>query len=41
MNHSDPQPNPANWAALTPISFLKRTAEVYPQRLAVIYGSRR
>jgi fatty-acyl-CoA synthase len=41
MSHSDPRPNPANWAALTPISFLKRTAEVYPARLAVIHGSRR
>jgi fatty-acyl-CoA synthase len=33
--------NPANYAALTPISFLLRSAAVYPQRLAVAYGERR
>ncbi len=31
-------PNEANWAALTPLSFLRRTAEVYPGRTAVIHG---
>ncbi|BBM98108.1 3-(methylthio)propionyl---CoA ligase [Marchantia polymorpha subsp. ruderalis] len=30
----------ANYAALTPISFLKRTASVYPDRKSVIYGDR-
>ena len=33
--------NPANHAPLTPLSFLQRTAEVYPQRLAVIHGDLR
>src|SRR6478736_3481639 len=33
--------NPANWAALTPISFLRRTADVYPRHIAVIHGTRR
>jgi len=28
-------PNPANWAALTPISFLRRTADVYPRHIGV------
>jgi len=31
--------NPANYAPLTPISFLERTAEVYPQRTAWIHGA--
>lgn len=30
--------NPANHQALTPMSFLKRAAEVYPQKLAVVHG---
>ena len=34
-------PNPANWAALTPVSFLSRTADVYPQHIGVIHGTRR
>ena len=29
---------PANYVPLTPISFIKRSAEVYPDRLAVIHG---
>jgi fatty-acyl-CoA synthase len=33
--------NPANYAALSPISFLARAADVYPSRLAVIHGARR
>ncbi len=32
---------PANFAPLTPLSFLKRTASVYPERLAVVHGERR
>ena len=32
---------PANYAALTPLSFIKRTAEVYPDRLAVVHGDYR
>ncbi|MFC5499564.1 acyl-CoA synthetase [Caenimonas terrae] len=33
--------NEANHAPLTPLSFLQRSAEVYPQRLAVIHGELR
>ena len=33
--------NPANFVALSPLSYLTRTAKVYPQRLAMIYGERR
>ena len=31
----------ANYAALSPLSFIERTAEVYPQRLAVVHGELR
>ncbi len=31
----------ANYAALSPLSFLERAAEVYPQRLAVVHGDLR
>jgi fatty-acyl-CoA synthase len=31
----------ANFAALSPLSFLERAAEVYPQRLAVVHGELR
>ena len=31
--------NPANYAPLTPISFLERAADVYPGRTAVIHGA--
>lgn len=34
-------PNAANHVPLSPLSFLKRAAQVYPQRDAVIYGDRR
>ena len=30
--------NPANFVPLTPISFLERTADVFPDRLAVVHG---
>ena len=33
--------NAANHAPLTPLTFLAWTAEVYPQRLAVVHGHRR
>jgi fatty-acyl-CoA synthase len=33
--------NPANFVALSPLSYLARTAKVYPERLAMIYGKRR
>ena len=32
---------PANHVALSPISFLRRAAHIYPQRVAVIHGTRR
>jgi fatty-acyl-CoA synthase len=35
------RPNPANFAPLTPLSFLPRTAEIHPGRVAVIHGDRR
>ena len=46
MSHVNPyrtglDRNPANHVALSPLSFLARTAEVYPQRTAVIHGERR
>ncbi|WP_437180034.1 long-chain-fatty-acid--CoA ligase [Pseudomonas maumuensis] len=34
-------PNAANHVPLSPLSFLKRAAQVYPQRDAVVYGNRR
>ena len=33
--------NPANYAPLTPLSFLERSAYVYPQRVSVIHGEAR
>jgi fatty-acyl-CoA synthase len=38
---NDLRPNAANFAALTPISFLPRSADIHPDRIAVIHGSRR
>src|SRR3954465_42142 len=33
--------NPANYAALSPLSFLAWTARVYPEQISVIHGARR
>lgn len=33
--------SPANFAPLSPLSFIERAAEVYPQRLAVVHGELR
>ena len=33
--------NAANFAALTPLSFIERTAGIYPDRLAIVHGSLR
>jgi len=33
--------NAANFVALTPLSYLQRTADIYPQREALIYNQRR
>ena len=32
---------PANYAALSPLAFIERTAQVYPERLAIIHGDLR
>lgn len=32
--------NPANFAPLTPLSFIQRTAQLYPCRRAVVHGAR-
>jgi 3-(methylthio)propionyl---CoA ligase len=33
--------NPANYAPLTPLSFIERAAYVYPERVSVVHGERR
>ena len=33
--------NAANYLPLTPITFLERTAKVFPDQLAIIHGARR
>ena len=33
--------NPANFAPQSPLGFIQRTAEVYPERLAIVHGSLR
>ncbi len=38
---TDLEPGPANHVALSPLSFLPRTAEVYPERSAVVHGELR
>src|SRR5688572_26547276 len=35
------KPGPANFATLTPLVFLPRSAEIHPDRVAVIHGARR
>ena len=35
------KPGPANFASLTPVSFLPRAAEIHPHRIAVVHGTRR
>ena len=34
-------PNAANFVALSPLSFLERSASVFPHRVAVVYGEQR
>jgi fatty-acyl-CoA synthase len=42
MNAVDPNPpRAANYTPLSPLSFLPRTAAIYPQRLAVVHGAHR
>ncbi|MBL4807260.1 MAG: acyl-CoA synthetase [Rhodobacteraceae bacterium] len=38
MPHSDMPKNAANYAALTPVSFIHRAAMTFPKKTAVIYG---
>ena len=33
--------NPANFTPLSPLSFIERTATVYPRRTSAIHGARR
>ena len=33
--------NAANYASLTPLSFIERAAYVYPDRLSIVHGARR
>ncbi len=35
------EPGPANFVPLSPLSFLNRTASVYPRQIALIHGDRR
>ena len=35
------EPGPANFVPLSPLSFLSRTASVYPRQIALIHGDRR
>ena len=37
----DLEQNPANYAPLTPLSFIERAARVYPDQVAVIHGDAR
>jgi 3-(methylthio)propionyl---CoA ligase len=37
----DLERNPANYAPLTPLSFVERAAYVYPERASVVHGARR
>src|SRR4051794_26811053 len=37
----DLDPNPANFHPLTPLTFLERTAAVFPDHPAIIHGTRR
>ncbi len=41
MNDTDLLPNAANHAPLTPLIFLDRAADLYPQRLAIAHGGLR
>ena len=46
MTHTNPysiglDKNPANHVALSPLSFIERTAAVYPDRIALVYGGLR
>ena len=38
---TDLDKNAANYTPLTPLSFIARTAAIYPQRISVIHGAQR
>ncbi len=38
MFNTDLDKNRANYSALTPLSFLRRTAKTYPRHLAIVHG---
>ncbi len=38
---TDLDQNPANFTPLSPVSFLRRAAHIYPHKTAVVYGARR
>jgi len=41
-NYSDGlEKNPANFAPFSPLSFIERTAQIYPHRLAIVHGQLR
>ncbi|WP_419904733.1 acyl-CoA synthetase [Kiloniella sp.] len=39
-DNSELMPNPANHVPLSPLSFIERAKDIYPERIALIYGSR-
>lgn len=41
IHDTDLGKNPANYQPLTPLSFLKRAADVFPNQLSIIHGKRR
>jgi 3-(methylthio)propionyl---CoA ligase len=41
MDTSGLRRGPANYAALTPLSFLSRTAAIHPERVALVHGAQR
>lgn len=41
MKSYEMQKNPANYVPLSPLSFLRRTAAVHPDRIAIIHGEHR
>ena len=41
MNDTDLAKNEANFAPLTPLAFIERSASVYPERLAIVHGALR
>ena len=40
MYNTNLDKNHANFTPLSPLSFLQRSAEVYPNRLSIVHGSK-